>query len=237
MQRQRIGIIFVHGIQGSPRQFHFLLQDLPDSVLCRNILLPGHGATTKEFKQADALQWLNAVKKESLRLREQCDQVIFVGHSMGCLLGLLTQQEYDLFSGTLLVCCPFFIRPTFRYFRNNMLASITKGKTNDPFIKATWEANSVSSKSVFSYLFCVRPYLELFKLIRYTKEHPVNFPPNTIFCFSELDEIVSRKSISYANDQLNAETEVLSQCGHNFFTESAQNRLLEIMRIFVNPHH
>ena len=58
------GVLFVHGIQGSPSQFEYQIKQLPSSVLVRNLLQPGHGATVKEFNQAGMEQWMNAVREE-----------------------------------------------------------------------------------------------------------------------------------------------------------------------------
>ena len=122
-----VGVIFVHGIQGKPSQFDFLTEQLPSDLSICNILLPGHGATTEEFKKADSEDWLDAVREESLAMSRRCERLIFVGHSMGCLLGLLIHQEQKLFSSMLLICCPFCLHPTFRYFRNSAAATLTKG--------------------------------------------------------------------------------------------------------------
>ena len=40
----KTGILFVHGIQGSPAQFRFLIERLPEDIRVRNLLLSGHGA-------------------------------------------------------------------------------------------------------------------------------------------------------------------------------------------------
>ena len=61
MRPNRVGILFVHGIQGTPKQFEHIIARLPESVLVRNLTLPGHGATTKEFRSSRAEQWLDAV--------------------------------------------------------------------------------------------------------------------------------------------------------------------------------
>ena len=37
--------LFVHGIQGSPAQFSFLNERLPEDIRVRNRLLTGHGFT------------------------------------------------------------------------------------------------------------------------------------------------------------------------------------------------
>ena len=233
MKSYRVGILFVHGIQGTPKQFDFLIRQTTDDILCRNILLPGHGATTKEFRKANRQQWLSAVTNASLEMHEQCEHIVFVGHSMGCLLGLLVQQERELFSSMLLLCCPFRLHPTWHYFKNSLSANMTKGKTGDPFVKAAWEANGVSAKYTISYLFCSHPYFELIKMIKNVRKQRLMIPKETVFCYSELDEIVSKRCIGYTRDILGAATKVMSGCGHNYFTPATKEELIDLLSAMV----
>ena len=143
----------VHGIQGRPEQFRFLTETLPGDTLINCLLLPGHGAGVKQFRHSDQGIWLSAVIDAATDMRLKCDNIIFVGHSMGCLLGLIAEQNNPgLFSSMILLCCPFSIRLTFRYMKNNIL-SFQKEPT-DPFVLATKEANSVSAKTPLAYISC-----------------------------------------------------------------------------------
>lgn len=226
MKPYRVGVVFVHGIQGNTKQFDHIVKRLPESVLVRKLTLPGHGATTKEFRESRAEQWLDAVEKECVELGEKCEHIVYVGHSMGCLLGLMTMEKFkDCLSGMVLLCCPFHIRFTWRSIRYTVLSVMTKGQSKDKFVKAAWEVNGVSAKHAFSYLFCARPYLELLKLIRRAKRMMFTVTNDTIFCFSKLDEIVSRKSITHAQGKIGARTKLLHGCGHNYFTDVAKKEM------------
>ena len=217
------GVLFVHGIQGSPSQFDFLLRRLPDSVKVNNLLLPGHGETIREFRNSGSAQWLPAVKEAAQEMKSQCDRLYFVGHSMGCLLGLLTENEMPgTFSGMLLLCCPFFVQPTLRYLRNNTMAVLPERKDESPYVHALRKANSVSAQFAGEYLTAVNPYRELFRLIRLTKQIPGKPECEVCFFFSEKDEIVSRKSAAYAKEKYGPEVEMLRLCGHDYFTPKAE---------------
>lgn len=68
-----IAILFVHGIQGSPNQFRFLLERLENNVSYYNLLLPGHGANYLEFRASGVAQWLDSVccgKRASLEIQK-----------------------------------------------------------------------------------------------------------------------------------------------------------------------
>ncbi len=223
----RLGLVFVHGLQGTPAQFDFLRANLPPDVAVCSVTLPGHGADTKAFRRADEKQWLDSVSEACRCMHEKCGQVIFVGHSMGCLLGMMVQKEHPLFSGMLLLCCPFSVRPTVRYLRLGFLAACTRRQ--DPPVKAAREANGVYARHKLAYLTCIRPYMALFRLMKAAKALTPPLPEQTLFCFSRRDEIVSPKSRYYAENTLHAQTELLPDCGHNYFTQQAKARLTELL--------
>lgn len=87
MNDAKLAVLFVHGIQGQPKQFQFLTDALPSSVEGRAILLPGHGKTAREFHAVGRADWQAAVRKETEALLAQGKRVLYVGHSMGCLQG------------------------------------------------------------------------------------------------------------------------------------------------------
>ena len=223
----KTGILFVHGIQGNPQQFDDLIRCLPDSVIIRNLLLPGHGSSVRQFRKSEAFEWLSAVQNASCELRAQCEHICFVGHSMGCLLGLLTEQNHPgIFDAMILICCPFSLRPTFRYFRNSFLASFPGAAKGDPFVQAARNANSVHARFPVQYLTAFHPYLELFRLIHAVKK-TLFIPDRSLrFFYSGRDEIVGRSSIQYAENKYGVKTELLNQCGHNYFTQSAKDRII-----------
>ena len=222
----KTGILLVHGIQGGPAQFSFLTERLPEDIRVRNLLLPGHGADVKAFRRSGRKQWLAAVRQAADELRGQCDRLFFVGHSMGCLLGLEIERERPgTFMGMLLLCCPFHIRPTARYFRNSLLASRPERETDDVFVRAAREANSVTAAHPAQYLTCVHPYLELLRLMRSVRKNGAAPACPVRFLFSERDEIVSPRAARFVRDRFGAEPEFLPGCGHNRVSPEGKERI------------
>ena len=223
-----LGFLFVHGIQGSPDQFRFLTERLPRDIRVRNLVLPGHGADVKAFRRSGLEQWLAAVRQTAEELHGRCDRLIFVGHSMGCLLGLETERERPgIFAGMVLLCCPFHIRPTARHFRNGFLASRPERATDDAFVRAAREANSVTAVHPAQYLTCARPYLELLRLMRTVRKNSMVPACPVRFIFSERDEVVSLRSARFARERFTAEPEILPGCGHNWFSAEGKERIAD----------
>ncbi|KAJ5894111.1 hypothetical protein N7495_005802 [Penicillium taxi] len=87
-------LVFIHGLGGSLAQFHHLLTSLANIGSCFGIDLPGCGLskfspTKWDAYTVEALAELLAVAIEQHRDREAGQDVILVGHSLGCSLSAL----------------------------------------------------------------------------------------------------------------------------------------------------
>jgi len=215
-------VLFVHGIQGSPCQFRFLTDALKEDISFHNLLLPGHGGDYSAFKRSGLEQWQRAVNEAAEELREKYKKVYFVGHSMGCLLGLRTCIKANIsFDGMLLIACPLKLRFTLRYLTHNYLTIIIKNPRN-PYMKASAQANSISAKYPWQYFSCVHPYLELLKLIKLTRRELRSIPVSIQAVHMAKDEIISARSLDVLKSAGRISRTVYPVCGHNYFTDEAK---------------
>ena len=233
MQQKPAAVLFVHGIQGSPGQFHFLAEALPGDIEVRNLLLPGHGAGAAEFRAAGRMDWLTAVRRETEALQDTGKRVFYVGHSMGCLLGLRIAAETDPYAGMLLLCCPFRIRITPRYLSNGLRAAGPAKPGEPPDVTATREANSVHRKHIAQQLTLIHPYAELLRLMAEARRLP-NEAENLRFFFSERDEIVSPGSRALAAQAPHAAVCDLPGCTYNYFNNEARQLLRRTLRSVIS---
>ncbi len=232
-------ILFVHGIQGSPSQFNWLADRLPEQVDYMCLLLPGHGASAKEFAKAGHSEWLSFVQQTIDDLSEKYRRIIYVGHSMGCLLGILAANRGgEKICGMLLLACPLKLRPTLRYALNNW-RSVIQQNPSDPWVKAAKEANSVRVKHPFEYLMCIKPYLgllwlmwmtrkELFRTNDFLKKLPV------VAVHSDGDEIVGKKSLELLKCQINAKTQIVPASGHFLYSEKARQSISDELMLLLD---
>lgn len=225
-------VLFVHGIQGSPAQFRFLTERLEPEAAFYNLLLPGHGDSVATFRKSGAEEWQACVNEAARKLRSKYKRLIFVGHSMGCLLGLTALREENIrFDGMLLIACPLKLRFTFRYIKHNYLAMVMKNSAN-PFLKAAREANSVCAAHPWRFLSCVHPYLELLRLMKRTRRALQPLGCTALALHMERDEIVSARSLELLTHVCGIEGETCKECGHNYFTSDVREmmaRRLEAM--------
>ena len=117
-------LVFIHGLGGSIAQFHPILLSLSNLASCLAVDLPGCGLSsfdpkTPQAYTIDALVQLLAVVIEQHRARDEGQNVVLIGHSMGCSLAALlaspTSPHASLLSqhvSGLIAICPKADPPT-----------------------------------------------------------------------------------------------------------------------------
>jgi carboxylesterase len=106
-------LFYIHGLMGSPLEFHRYANALAGQGFdFQAVLLPGHGSDGLAFARSNAAQWLNHVVCQLSLIRQDYDKVILIGHSMGALLALSTTERvpvdvYILVNGALKLRNPF----------------------------------------------------------------------------------------------------------------------------------
>ena len=221
MEKSSAAVLFVHGIQGQPKQFRFLIDALPPEAEARAILLPGHGKTARELEAVGRAEWISAVRTETEALLAQGKRVVYVGHSMGCLLGLeVSRQLGHPYAGMLLLCCPFW--PSFAARITEGIRSIgNKSAEEDPRVTASREGNSVRVEGFRDQLRLFPPYADLLRLMGRARRMRPRAPERIRFFFAGRDEVVSAWSVSLARKWPRASVRVLEGCGHCYFPQPA----------------
>ena len=225
-------MLFVHGIQERREIFDFLTDSLPVDIAYENLTLPGHGAGVAEFRSCGQKDWLAYVESAARKLGKEHERVVFVGHSLGSLIGIKLRREGIAFSDMLLLCCPLCVRMRARFFKNNLLACLTKGKSDNAYVRTAYEMNAVNAKHPIACLSCVKPYRELFAMIR-EEGRQLPLPMDARFFFSERDEIVSPKSVMLARERFFCEPRFLPDSGHNCFSQLAKGILVDTLKEMI----
>ncbi len=89
------GILLIHGLMGSPREFHPVARRLEaEGYLARTITLPGHGFNPfKPFHETSPEELWEHCLREYDAMAPFVDEVVIVGHSLGGICTLLTASE------------------------------------------------------------------------------------------------------------------------------------------------
>lgn len=106
-----IGVLLVHGLNGSRSDFTEMEAELrAHGMLVVNMLLPGHGSRVRELLTTGWDDWAKAVHDELNALKQNCDVVFLVGHSLGGALALHVASHEDI-AGIVSICAPLHMHP------------------------------------------------------------------------------------------------------------------------------
>src|SRR6266699_2104419 len=106
-----VGVLLVHGLNGTSSDFAGLEEFLQDrGMLTNNMLLPGHGVHVRELISKGWSDWEKAVRQELQALKQRCDVVFLVGHSLGGALALHVAAHEEV-AGIVSMCAPLYMHP------------------------------------------------------------------------------------------------------------------------------
>jgi carboxylesterase len=101
-----IGVLLVHGLNGDRGDFKELETILRvRGMVVVNMLLPGHGSKVREMMASGWDDWSQSVFEELRALKQRCDVVFLVGHSLGGALTLHVAAHEEI-AGIVTICAP-----------------------------------------------------------------------------------------------------------------------------------
>jgi carboxylesterase len=226
-------IVFVHGIQGSPAQFDALIEKLDGAYSVVNLLLPGHGGSIREFAESSMDAWQAYVDEHVRRAQQEYQNVILVGHSMGCLLSVQAALTYpQKIRGLFLTAMPLRVYVRFKTFRNALIVAFHwKSRTEE--IEVVRKANSVSAETPLGYLRGTPRYIELYAKIKATRSLVRQLTLPIVVAQSRKDEVVSRKSIRYVRQMENVQVLWAEKAAHTYYPQEARAYLADALVRFI----
>ena len=109
-----IGVLLVHGLNGSKRDMAEIEEMLSvHGMVVENILLPGHGSHVRDMLSLGWSEWSAAVRSELYALKQRCNYVFLIGHSLGGALCLHIAAHEEV-AGVVSMCAPLYMRPWLR---------------------------------------------------------------------------------------------------------------------------
>ncbi len=99
--------ILIHGINGSPEDMVDLGAALEaHGYVTRNLLLPGHGTSVRDFSRHGWDEWRLAVERATDEALSEGVPVFVIGHSLGAALTLNVAAERPQLAGIVALCPP-----------------------------------------------------------------------------------------------------------------------------------
>lgn len=90
-----VGVLMLHGFMGSPTSSMPLAAYLAErGISVRCPLLPGHGELPNKLYKVRHRAWIEEAEEALAVLRQRCDEIFLMGHSMGTVLSAYLIQHY-----------------------------------------------------------------------------------------------------------------------------------------------
>lgn len=102
--RIKYGALLIHGLLDSP----FSLRDIgkrfqDNGILCRSILLPGHGTNPADMFSIAYHDWIQAVRYGVESLKQEVEEIYLVGYSTGATLSVYQALHDSSIKGIMLL--------------------------------------------------------------------------------------------------------------------------------------
>ena len=188
----KAAVLFVHGINATPRFFDEYIAELPELISVHSLLLPGHGGSVREFGRHSAAEWEIHVCTALEALRSTHERVYIMAHSLGTLLAIREAARDDArIAGMLLLCVPLRIwsKPTAWWGK---LAKGLGGKASREELQTCY-GHEVDAR-LWRYIGWVPRYVELFRLSREARQVIRRVKVPTVVFMAGRDEQVSLRS-------------------------------------------
>lgn len=224
-------ILFIHGIIGTPRQFDFLVNELPENFSVYNMLLSGHGRGVKDFSKTNMKNWENEVKNALAFLRKDHGKIYICAHSMGTLLAIdeILADKSNI-EGLLLLQVPLYVKLAPKIIKDIFTILFGKIKENSSACYTEKSYGIEKDGRLWLYIGWIPRYIELF-----IKKRKVRKSLNKLDCDlllktsafqSKKDELVKRCSFKFLTEKTGIKTYLLNSSGH-FHYENGDEALIK----------
>jgi len=103
-RRLKYGVLLLHGLLDCPLSLKDLGKHLQaNGILCKSILLPGHGTTPNDLLSITFQDWINAVHYGIANLSKEVDHLYLAGFSTGAALSIHEALQTSSLSGIILI--------------------------------------------------------------------------------------------------------------------------------------
>ncbi|MBQ3157534.1 MAG: alpha/beta fold hydrolase [Clostridia bacterium] len=224
-------VLFIHGINATPRFFDETLSAVPENCSVHALLLPGHGGTVKDFARHTSAEWTAHVRAAVEELRKTHRRLYIVGHSLGTLLAIREAVREDRqIAGLLLLCVPLRIwsRPS-AWVRNTGKALL--GITSPEELRTCY--GTEIDWRVWRYIGWIPRYLELFRESAAARQEIARLNVPTIAFMAKKDEQVSLRSVKEMEGNPAIEVRYMPDSRHHEFAPGDKAAVTAALRAML----
>ena len=224
-------ILFTHGIIGTPRQFDFLIKEIPENYSIYNMLLSGHGKGVKDFSKTNMKNWEKEVSEALAFLRKDHGKIYICAHSMGTLLAIdEILADKSKIEGLLLLQIPLYVKLAPKMIKDIFTILFGKIKEGSSAYYTEKSYSIEKDRRLWLYFGWLPRYIELFikkrKVRKSLNKLNCDLVLKTLAFQSKKDELVKRHSYRYLTEKTGIKTYLLNSSGH-FHYESDDEALVK----------
>lgn len=217
----RRAFLFVHGIIGTPDQFAYLIDVIPENVTLWNIRLDGHGGSVRDFAKTSMKKWEAQFEREIEQLSERHDEIYIVAHSMGTLFAIRQAIKNPKIAGLFFLQVPMTVSLKPRMVGSAVRILLDRVAPDDLETVAAQRCYGIErSLNLFGYIGWLPRYFELFAKIREVKRELALLKTPCVAYQSKRDELVSVRSAKILRRFSSAEVFELEKSGHFYYEEN-----------------
>ncbi len=239
MARQPQGaVLMLHGICGSPEHFRRCIDlesRVPQGYSVHNLCYPGHGGSVRDFGKSKLKAWRDYAFQAFDDLAADHEQVILVGHSMGCLFGLQIAMAYpEKVERLYLLQVPLYVGLRFSGVMNLIRLPFRLIREKNVVGDAMRCACGVQTTPwVFQYIPWIPRLVELLREMHATANRLEELRVPAMAFQSRKDELVSNRSARILRDCGRVEVVEMENSTHFYYTpEDKQQMLQEFDNLF-----
>jgi carboxylesterase len=240
-----IGCLVTHGFMASPGEVGWLGQHLAEQSYTVYVpRLAGHGIDPKHMRRMRWQDWYAQMQDGYHLLRQQCEKVIVIGHSMGGLLSILLAANEQV-DALVVAATPISAGekdPKLRYSRLTDLIRPYLYFPTEPELRAKIEAeqrqrgDSIIMGRVHYHKWSTRAIYEYYAVERAARQQLSQVTTPLLLLYAEQDEtatIESAETIAARVRSSKIEKHILKDGAHIIFQDSGRDEAFQVVADFV----
>ena len=219
--RLKYGVLLIHGLLDCPFSLKEIGHHLKQKgILCRAILLPGHGNHPEDLVHVSYHDWMQAVRYGVETLRQEVEQIFLVGYSTGAALSVYQALQDKYINGTILLSPAIRIRPPVDIVVNTHYLFKCISRKNVAWF--TCENENDYAKYHYIPFNAVKQVSKLTLLLHELFQHRQLHSPLFMIMSQEDETISSKRAIDFFINQHNKESKILLYTAHDHDFQEAR---------------
>lgn len=118
-KKYKYGVLMVHGLLDSPFSVRDVGKHLQNQgMLCRSVLLPGHGTMPSDLLEISYEDWINVVSYGIASLQKEVEHIYILGYSTGATLAAYHATKNSAIAGIIVLSPAIKVKAPIRYLLN-----------------------------------------------------------------------------------------------------------------------